>query len=111
MLGRSGINFAPTSAAIDARSKTVLDTAAQAILAGPAVQIEIGGHTDSTGPTAQNQVLSLQRATAVRTYLIQKGVPAARLKAVGYGATKPIADNATAEGRARNRRIEFTVGS
>ena len=109
LLGRSGINFTPTSAVIDARSKAVLDTAAQGILAGPAVQIEIGGHTDSTGPAAQNQALSLQRAQAVRTYLIQKGVPAARLTAVGYGATKPIADNATPEGRARNRRIEFTV--
>ena len=109
LLGRSGINFAPTSAVIDAKSKAVLDTAAQGILAGPAVQIEIGGHTDSTGPAAQNQALSLQRAQAVRTYLIQKGVPAARLTAVGYGATKPIADNATPEGRARNRRIEFTV--
>lgn len=111
LLGRSGINFAPASAVIDARSKAVLDTAAQAILVGPAVQIQIGGHTDSTGPAAQNQALSVQRANAVRTYLIQKGVPAARLTAVGYGATKPIADNSTAEGRAKNRRIEFTVGS
>ena len=109
LLGRSGINFAPTSAVIDAKSKAVLDTAAQAILAGPAVQIEIGGHTDSTGPAAQNQTLSLQRAQAVRTYLIQKSVPAARLTAVGYGATKPIADNGTPQGRAQNRRIEFTV--
>lgn len=109
LLGRSGISFAPTSAVIDAKSKAVLDTAAQGILAGPAVQIEIGGHTDSTGPAAQNQALSLQRAQAVRTYLIQKGVPAARLTAIGYGATKPIADNATPAGRAQNRRIEFKV--
>jgi len=65
----------------------------------------IEGHTDSTGPDAYNQKLSERRAAAVRDYLIDKGkVEASRLKTVGYGETRPIADNATREGRQRNRR-------
>ena len=106
---RSGINFASGSAQVDAPSQQVLDVVAQSILAGPAATIEIGGHTDSEGTEVNNQRLSLQRAQAVRTYLIGKGVAAPRLVAKGFGATVPIADNATPEGRAQNRRIEFVV--
>ena len=87
----------------------MLDAVAQSILAGPAATIEIGGHTDSEGTEVNNQRLSLQRAQAVRIYLAGKGVPAPRLVAMGFGSTVPIADNATPEGRAQNRRIEFTV--
>ncbi len=87
----------------------MLDVVAQSILAGPAATIEIGGHTDSEGTEVNNQRLSLQRAQAVRTYLIGKGVAAPRLVAKGFGSTVPIADNATPEGRAQNRRIEFVV--
>jgi OOP family OmpA-OmpF porin len=110
LLGRSGVNFASGSATLDPTSQPVLDTAAQAIIAGPAgAQIEIGGHTDNVGSAAVNQRLSQQRAQAVRQYLVGKGVPAGRLRVVGYGASKPIASNDTPEGRAQNRRIEFTV--
>ncbi len=110
LLGRAGITFASASAAIDDRSKAVLDTAAQSILAGPATtKVEISGHTDSVGPEPENQTLSLQRAQAVRIYLVAKGVPAASLTARGEGSTRPVGDNATAEGRAQNRRIEFIV--
>jgi OOP family OmpA-OmpF porin len=109
LLGRSGITFGSGSAVIDEASEPVLDIAAEAILAGPTVVIEIGGHTDNEGTEVNNQRLSLQRAQAVRTYLITKGVPAPRLTAKGFGSTAPVADNATPEGRAQNRRIEFVV--
>ena len=71
--------------------------------------IEVEGHTDSEGIPERNQPLSERRAKSVADFLVEAGVPAERIKAIGYGDTKPIADNATAEGRAQNRRIEFTV--
>lgn len=70
---------------------------------------EIAGYTDNTGDANANQQLSEKRANAVRNYLVQQGVPAERLTAVGYGEQDPIADNSTAEGRLKNRRIEFNV--
>lgn len=70
---------------------------------------EIGGHTDSTGRDEVNNKLSLDRAKAVVKYLIEKGVPAEKLKAVGYGSSMPVDDNTTIDGRANNRRIEFTI--
>jgi OOP family OmpA-OmpF porin len=67
----------------------------------------IEGHTDNVGKAAMNQKLSLQRAESVRNYIVQKfGIDPARLSAKGYGMTRPIADNKTAEGRKKNRRIE-----
>lgn len=75
----------------------------------PRFRIEIEGHTDAEGTDERNQRLSDRRARTVADYLIQAGVDANRLSTVGYGATRPIADNDTAEGRARNRRIEFVV--
>ena len=99
------INFASDSAAIDEGDKQLLDAIAKCLNDG---QYEIGGHTDSSGNDEINLPLSQQRADSVRTYLIGKGVAAANLSAVGYGSERPIADNATEEGKARNRRIEFT---
>ena len=66
-------------------------------------------HTDNTNDESTNQALSEKRAGSVRDYLISKGVDASRLKATGYGETKPVADNNTAAGRAKNRRTEMTV--
>ena len=73
------------------------------------MKIEIGGHTDSRGSTAYNQRLSESRARAVVEYLSSKGIDSRRLKFKGYGSSKPIDTNSTEEGRARNRRVEFTV--
>ena len=73
------------------------------------VKIEVAGHTDSVGDAAVNLQLSQQRADAVRTYLVQSGVPPEQVEATGYGENQPIADNATVEGRKTNRRIEFRV--
>ncbi len=75
------------------------------------VDIDIIGHTDSTGPEEYNQKLSLRRATAIRDFLVnEKGVDAGIIDVSGMGESQPIADNATAEGRAQNRRVEVNVG-
>lgn len=72
------------------------------------LRLEVQGHTDNVGQVAANLTLSQQRATAVRDYLVKTGgIVAARLTAVGYGDTKPVAPNATDEGRAQNRRVEI----
>jgi outer membrane protein OmpA-like peptidoglycan-associated protein len=73
------------------------------------LKIEIGGHTDNSGTEDQNKKLSENRAKSVYDYLVSKGVAADRLSYKGYAATKPVADNGTAEGKARNRRTEFVV--
>lgn len=75
----------------------------------PTLKIEIGGHSDNTGSSSENLKLSTLRAKAVVDYLINKGIAANRLTYKGYGETKPIANNTTEEGRAKNRRTEFTV--
>ena len=75
------------------------------------VSIEIGGHTDNTGSTSHNQVLSENRANAVAEYLINKGISQTRVKYKGYGAREPIAPNNTLKGRALNRRTEAKVVS
>ncbi len=72
-------------------------------------RIEIAGHTDSRGDAAINLKLSQRRADAVRKYLVQSGVNLDWVKAIGYGETQPIADNATEAGRKANRRIELRV--
>jgi OOP family OmpA-OmpF porin len=72
-------------------------------------KIEIAGHTDNVGKDADNLKLSLQRAEAVRNYLIKKGIKADRITAKGYGATQPVADNGTDAGRQKNRRTEVVL--
>ncbi|MNJ02860.1 Outer membrane porin F precursor [compost metagenome] len=69
----------------------------------------VEGHTDSVGPDAYNQKLSQRRADAVKQVLVQDGVEASRVSSVGYGESRPVADNSTAEGRAVNRRVEAQV--
>lgn len=71
--------------------------------------IEVSGHTDAQGNPAKNLQLSRNRANAVLNYLKSKGIAASRMKAVGYGQTKPVASNATVDGRAHNRRVEFMI--
>ena len=109
-LNLMNIYFETDSAKITADSMEVLQRAADAIKGAPAgTRIEIGGHTDNTGDAASNVTLSQQRADAVMAKLGELGVSSAMLTAKGYGQDKPIADNNTEEGRARNRRIEFNV--
>ncbi len=103
-----GVNFASAKAVLIGDSEQILDRVAASLIDHPDVRIEVAGHTDSQGSDAYNLKLSQQRADAVRSYLIEKGVAADRLVAKGYGETKPIADNGTPEGRAENRRVELT---
>ncbi|WP_035623913.1 outer membrane protein OmpA, partial [Hydrogenophaga intermedia] len=67
------------------------------------------GHTDSTGAAAYNQALSVRRAEAVKAYLVSKGIESNRIYTEGKGLTQPVADNATREGRSKNRRVEVEV--
>ncbi len=85
----------------------LLDEISTALEKVPNVRVEIAGHTDSHGSDQDNLTLSEQRATAVLDYLVAKGAVRDRFDVIGYGEAKPIADNTTASGRARNRRIEF----
>lgn len=104
------IHFDTGSANISADSQDILKKSAEAIKQAPAgTKIEVGGHTDNTGNAAANQKLSEARAAAVVKRLGELGVGAGMLGSKGYGQDKPVADNGTAEGRAQNRRIEFTV--
>ena len=75
----------------------------------PSITIEIIGHTDNVGSDQDNQALSLQRATSVRTAIIAKGAAANRITATGLGESRPIDTNDTEEGRARNRRTEMVI--
>ena len=86
-----------------------LDEVAAALQQSDAEKFIVEGHTDSVGSEATNEELSNRRAQTVRDYLIDRGVPAEKIRAVGYGKSRPVADNATAEGRANNRRVEIVI--
>lgn len=103
------INFASGSAAIPDQNKAILDRAAILLEKVPNLALNVEGYTDSTGSAALNKTLSQQRAQAVVDYLASKGIQTSNLKAVGYGAEHPVADNETEQGKFRNRRIAFTV--
>ena len=75
----------------------------------PGLKIEISGHTDNTGSASLNETLSQSRAEAVVSYLTSKGISGSRMTAKGYGSSKPIATNATDDGRQQNRRTEFEI--
>jgi outer membrane protein OmpA-like peptidoglycan-associated protein/tetratricopeptide (TPR) repeat protein len=94
---------------LDPKSQAELDKVIQLLNDNPGLKIEISGHTDNVGKPADNLMLSNNRAKAVVNYLISKGVTTQRLVAKGYGETKPVSDNKTDEGRARNRRTELRV--
>ncbi|MBI2894750.1 MAG: OmpA family protein [Deltaproteobacteria bacterium] len=103
-----GVNFAFNSADIDPSSFRELDQVARILKDNADVNVEIGGHTDNVGGRAYNERLSQARAESVRNYMISKGINGDRLTARGYGMSRPTAPNTTEEGRAQNRRIEFT---
>ena len=103
------LNFATGSATILPESQEQLDNIAEVLRACPNVTLKVGGYTDNTGDRAANMRLSQSRAESVRTALVGKGIGAARMVADGYGDKHPVADNATPDGRARNRRISLKV--
>ena len=106
IVAQTKIEFATASASIQPSSAATLDALAKAAALCPG-RLMIEGHTDATGSPNTNQALSLARAEAVRAALAERGMAHDRLQAQGSGDARPMADNSTAEGRARNRRIEF----
>ncbi|THF60653.1 OmpA family protein [Pseudothauera rhizosphaerae] len=103
------ITFDTNRADVKPQFRPVLGQLAGSIRQYPGTVVQVEGHTDSTGAASYNQTLSENRAASVRSYLIQQGVEANRLIAVGYGLSRPIADNSTAAGRAQNRRVEILI--
>ena len=103
-----GVNFDSDKADIKPEAAAILDKVAASLRDWPEVRVEVGGHTDSTNTAAHNLDLSRRRAESVKNYLVAKGIDASRLSAKGYGEERPIVDNKTVEGRAKNRRVELT---
>ena len=109
ILSSGKINFTSGKSVIQPESYKLLDSLVAVAKKCPNDAVAIGGHSDSVGSKKFNKTLSASRANAVKEYLINKGISGNRLQAIGYGESKPIADNSTDEGRAKNRRIEFNV--
>ena len=108
-LSLEGVNFETNSADLTKDSEAILNKAAEVLLANPQIRVEVQAHTDDRGRKAYNQKLSEKRAASVRDYLIAQGVDASRMTAKGYGESQPVADNSTAAGRAKNRRVELKI--
>lgn len=106
---RFSINFDYDSSVIKPESYSTLDNVAAVLAEYGDTKIEIAGHSDITGEEQYNRKLSLYRAEAVKNYIVNKGIPAENIHAVGYGYDYPIATNKTDEGRAKNRRIELKI--
>ncbi|MDZ7767353.1 MAG: OmpA family protein [Melioribacteraceae bacterium] len=104
-----GVNFDFNKSELLPESHAVLDKAVTLLKNSPDVRVEIQGYTDNVGTVDYNQKLSKDRAEAVKNYLVSKGISANRLSTVGYSENYPIADNSTAEGRAKNRRVVFRI--
>lgn len=103
------IYFGSGSARLDPKSAPLLDSLSEIISRCPGLVIEVSGHTDTDGSANLNQRLSEKRAGSVIGYLVTNGIQSDRLRSVGHGESRPVASNATAQGKARNRRIEFRV--
>ena len=106
----SGILFATNSSTVSAASKSALRNLATSLNANPDTDIKIVGHTDSTGKVDYNQTLSEKSAKSVYDYLMEdQGISSTRMTFEGKGIHEPVADNATPEGRAKNRRVEILI--
>lgn len=106
---RGGATYPVGSAEVTPELEALLQVGAGILLRNPTLSMVIEGHTDSTGSNELNQRLSEARAENAAAFLVDLGIDPARLEAVGFGETQPIADNGTAEGRAQNRRVEFRL--
>ncbi len=104
-----GVNFNTGKAELLPSSFKILETTVKGLQKYDSVRVEISGHTDNQGGLEYNDKLSQARADAVRSYLIKKGIAENRITAVGYGYSRPRADNKTESGRAQNRRIEISI--
>jgi outer membrane protein OmpA-like peptidoglycan-associated protein len=104
-----GVTFDVGSYSLKPEFRATLDKVADSLKQYPDSLIDVYGHTDSTGSDAYNQTLSENRARTVANYLQMQGVSPARIRSQGYGETMPVADNATDEGRRKNRRVEIKI--
>ncbi|MEE9321446.1 MAG: OmpA family protein [Granulosicoccus sp.] len=104
----AAVAFEPGSAQFAEGSDGALQSLVQLLSSSPDHRIRVAGHTDNTGRSVVNLRLSRERAAAVKSYLVARGVDQGRVIAQGYGATQPIADNSTEPGRTSNRRIEIS---
>ena len=103
------ITFETNSARLTANAQRLMENVVSFLRSDPSARISISGHTDSVASDAYNLKLSRSRATEVRDYLIGYGIDGSRLDAAGYGESRPVATNATEEGRELNRRVEFRI--
>jgi len=103
------INFATATATLEPGAKTYLDKVAKLLRSVPNMSLMIKGHADNTGSAAVNERLSSERASAVRNYLILQNIASIRLNAQGFGSSLPVSENTSAEGRAKNRRVELEI--
>lgn len=103
------ITFDSGQAALKPAAEPQIDRIAAVLKEYPQTVVDIAGHTDSTGAAEANQALSQKRAGAVALRFVKAGLPYARMVVSGYGATRPVADNASEAGRAQNRRVEITL--
>lgn len=106
---KRGVEFETGSSIIKKSSYAILDDVAKIMQANPDYSMKISGYTDSQGREDSNLKLSQSRANACYTYLVNKGIAGTRMTHTGYGEASPIADNTTAAGRAKNRRVEFDI--
>ncbi|MDX8412296.1 MAG: OmpA family protein [Mariprofundaceae bacterium] len=104
-----GVNFEVNSTELTPSSLTTLDKVVNTLTRRTDIRVEVSAHTDSTGSGAYNLKLSERRAASALRYLVEHGVDPAQLEAKGYGEARPIDDNATKAGRAKNRRVELHV--
>jgi outer membrane protein OmpA-like peptidoglycan-associated protein len=105
----SGVQFATGAATLNPEAREALARFSGIVGTYPELRFKIEGHTDTTGSVETNRELSLQRAITVRDYLVGQGADASAIEVEGLGPDQPVADNATAEGRARNRRVEIVL--
>lgn len=105
----SGVYFDTNKSNINAKSKATLDKLANVFMEFPDTKILVVGHTDSSGSDAYNMELSEKRAKSVTNYLISDGIASSRFETLWYGETQPKYDNSTAEGRAKNRRVNVAI--
>ena len=108
---RDSVLFLPNSIAINDTARGVLDLGVALMGQNPQVTIDIDGYTDADGPEEANLALSQARVDAIFEYLVSKGIDPTRLTRTAHGEADPVADNDTAEGKAKNRRVEFTINN
>jgi len=108
-IAAKGLQFQTGKAVILKPSYIKLNTVIQILKTNPSLNIDIAGYTDNSGDSVKNEKLSTDRANATKAYFVKKGIAENRISAEGYGIQSPIASNKTPQGRAKNRRVEFTL--